>query len=322
MKKLVIVTPVLNDWLSLDELVKNLSVQDGLEDWNITLVCVDDGSTSIIPPAPASIGSLIGDILVIKLKANQGHQRAIALGLGYVEEKLSPDAVVVMDCDGEDRPEDLKALINTHDANPGSIIVARRQKRSEGYGFRVFYYLYKALFAILTGKPISFGNYSLIPYERLSNVIYAPGVWNNFAATMLKCKIPISFVDTRRGTRYFGKSSMNLISLMLHGFSAISVFTDVVIGRIIICLGLISAAVLAAVGAIVYMKFVLSAFVPGYATYVILFLLTLLIMLLFFGFLTILLLLSNREQSAIFPTAIMYDLIGKVISVDGNQRPA
>ena len=48
---------------------------------------------------------------VLHLRSNQGHQRAIALGLYHLHEFTDAEAVVVMDGDGEDRPEDLPELL-------------------------------------------------------------------------------------------------------------------------------------------------------------------------------------------------------------------
>ncbi len=313
MKQMAIVTPVLNDWESLAKLIDTVGQNPKLQDHSIQFVCVDDGSISIDIDHALTEYKNVSGIEVLKLNANQGHQRAIALGLAHVHKNLEVDFVVVMDSDGEDRPEDIPNLIKTHVESPGSIIVARRERRSEGLRFRLFYQVYKSVFAMLTGKPISFGNFSLIPSGRLSNVIFHAGIWNNFAATMLKSRVPITFVGTNRGERYFGSSHMNFTSLMVHGLSAISVFTDVVIGRIIGFLTGMSIAVALVITGIVGLKLFTAAFVPGYATYLIMFFVTLLSVALFTGTLSILSLLSSRERAAIYPTKLLADLVQSVL---------
>ena len=63
---------------------------------------MDDGSVRQ-PVDPASIARAGLDGVVIKLKRNVGHQRAIAIGLSYVAENHGDaEPVVVMDSDGED----------------------------------------------------------------------------------------------------------------------------------------------------------------------------------------------------------------------------
>lgn len=309
---IAIVTPVLNDWESFSELVSQIAGLEALYGSSISIVAVDDGSTQIDLPPQGVLNGCVEQIHVIKLKANQGHQRAIVLGLAYVEKTLSPDSIVVMDSDGEDRPSVIPALLAQSKASPGAIIVAQRKKRSEGIFFRAGYQLYKLAFRYLTGKPISFGNFSLIPAERLPNVIYNSGVWINFAATLLKSRVPIRFVPTERGVRYHGTSKMNMTALMIHGFSAISVFTDVVIGRIISLLTLAVAATAVGISIVVYLRFFGGVFVPGYATTVILFMLTILALSLFNGFLLILSLLAARERSAALPSELSRELIHEV----------
>ena len=48
---------------------------------------------------------------ILHLQRNIGHQKAIAVGLAYIKENLACDKVLVMDSDGEDKPEDAAALL-------------------------------------------------------------------------------------------------------------------------------------------------------------------------------------------------------------------
>lgn len=313
MTSIAIVTPVLNDWPSFEELVRRINLLEDMKGSRVTVIAVDDGSTSIKSPPRPVPGDHVQEIRILKLQANQGHQRAIALGLAYVHRELTPDIVLVMDSDGEDRPIDIRHLIEAHKREPGKIVVAQRRRRSEGLSFRLFYKLYKRAFSLLTGKPISFGNFSLIPADRLSNVIFAPGIWNNFAATILKCRIPLVFVGSDRGNRYFGSSKMNFTSLMVHGFSAISVFTDIVIGRIISFLVAACLGVTGGILGIIALKFATATFIAGYATTLIMFLVTLLSVTMFTGFMTILSLLAAREQASTLPVHLLDDLVSDTI---------
>lgn len=301
---LAIVTPVLNDWQSLAVLMRNLSQVEAFQPYAVTVVVVDDGSSSMDFDDSSLLQGCIDEIRIVQLKANQGHQRAIALGLAYVDANMVPVHVIVMDSDGEDAPDTINQLLAEANAHPGAIIAAQRAKRSEGFIFRAGYQFYKLVFRYLTGKPISFGNFSLIPGDRVPNIIFNSGIWNNFAATLLKSRLPLRFVPTERGKRYHGQSTMSYTSLMIHGFSAISVFTDVVIGRIISLLVVATIATALAIAGIVIAKFG-GAFVPGYATTVILFLVSMLLLCLFTGFLLILSLLAERESASALPSTLL-----------------
>jgi hypothetical protein len=230
-----------------------------------------------------------------------------------------PDAItVVMDSDGEDRPDELSSLLRSHAAGPDRIVVARRRKRSEGVQFRLGYFVYKTLFSLLTGKHISFGNFSLIPPGRLKNILFNTNIWNNFAATMLRSRVPIEFVDTDRGKRYFGASRMNFTSLMAHGMSAISVFSDLVISRMIIGLAVMFGLFLLVAAGVVVARIITAAhpipglFIPGYTTNLILSMTNILVSSLFVGLMVILILLAGRTQVAALPTRLFDDLVDEV----------
>ena len=136
-----------------------------------------------------------------------------------------------MDADGEDRPAELRNLMAAARARPDAIVCAQRARRSEGWVFRAYYQIYKLAFRMLTGAVIDFGNFCLIPRSLLRYVISNGNTWNNLAAMLVRSRLPSVKVATIRGERYAGKSRMNLISLILHGLSAIAVYCDVAIAR-------------------------------------------------------------------------------------------
>jgi len=104
---------------------------------NVFVIAVDDGSVAQ-PLRQDSIGKAGLDGIVIRLKRNVGHQRAIAVGLGYAAEHFPGATTVVMDCDGEDLPEQIEELL-TGLSQPGvDVVVARRKKRLETTSFKIF----------------------------------------------------------------------------------------------------------------------------------------------------------------------------------------
>lgn len=144
-KKVVCVTPVYNDWLSFDILSEHISaLQKQFENrFLFSIVAVNDGSTEIhteaVPLVPTT---------TLELKINIGHQRAIAVGLQYVYNEVADyDAVVVMDSDGEDRPNDIIALLEKLEQEDSKkIVFARRQKRQESVAFKTGYFFINIYF--------------------------------------------------------------------------------------------------------------------------------------------------------------------------------
>src|SRR5688572_4056848 len=181
--KTIILTPVLNDEESLNRLVAELNaVLQSFPDTKFTLLVIDDGSIGTCSITTASSFS----VRVLHLQRNIGHQKAIAVGLAYVKENMECDKVLVMDADGEDRPEDALSLLKEAEANPGKIIFAKRGSRQEGNNFKFFYHIYKFAFRLLTGKKIAFGNFLVIPKPLLDKVVHYSEIWNHIAGGILK----------------------------------------------------------------------------------------------------------------------------------------
>ena len=314
-RQIAVVSPVLDDWDSLGALIRDIAALPELAADHVTIIAVDDGSREQRRFQPEHLSGCVKAVVILRLKSNQSHQRAIALGLAHVYREMPGTMAIVMDSDGEDRPCEIPALLKAHNASPDAIVVARRRKRSEGLQFRMGYFVYKALFLVLTGRVIAFGNFSLIPSDLLPRVLFNANVWNNFAATVLRSRVPIHFLDTERGKRYFGASKMNFTSLVAHGMSAISVFSDIVITRIIIGVALATGLVATAVGGIVVTKVLEAVFhmpevlIPGFATNVVLSLVNILATLLMIALMVILSLLAGRSQASALPTRLIDDLV-------------
>lgn len=260
MREILVVTPVYNDWQSLKILAEALAQVAARHELRIRILAVDDGSTL---PTPSDLPA---DLQLIRLARNLGHQRAITVGLSVAHTLGLNLPVVVMDCDGEDRPEDLPLLLAEHDAHPDQVVFAQRAKRSEGGLFRIFYVFFKGLFLLLTGRKINFGNFCILPTASLGRIVYLQEIWNHFAAGIMRSGLPWRTVPTARGARYAGRSHMNLVSLVLHGLSAISVYIEVVYVRLLFAALFIMGLDVLAFLALVYIRFFTLLAIPGWAT--------------------------------------------------------
>jgi glycosyltransferase involved in cell wall biosynthesis len=129
--RLVILMPVYEDRLSASQLLK--AIPNTLSETPYVIV-VEDGS--VREPLKASAIAQTGlGAEVIYLARNLGHQRAIAIGLMYIAANLDADTVVVMDSDGEDRPDSIPSLIDELQRGELDAVVARRGKRSQSLKF-------------------------------------------------------------------------------------------------------------------------------------------------------------------------------------------
>ncbi len=223
-----IVIPIYEDWLAVTRLLQELAEIGASDSRRFDVILVDDGSSSL-PPATLSdvAGAGAGRIEILRLRRNVGHQRAIAIGLAYLEATADSAPVIVMDGDGEDRPADVIKLLHASEANgPAQIVFAERTRRSEGLLFTMLYHFYRAAHWLSTGERVRVGNFSLIPVVLLRRLVAVSDLWNHYAAAVFKSRLPYSSIPTDRGVRYAGQSQMNLTALAAHGLSAMAAFGD------------------------------------------------------------------------------------------------
>jgi hypothetical protein len=247
--KVIVVTPVYEDLEACSRLFKELKAQ---YQKTVFVVAVDDGSVK----HPLQIDSLKDaniDGAVLKLKRNVGHQKAIAIGLGYVSDKLnSKQVIVVMDSDGEDLPSTIPNLLSELKNSEIDVVVAHRKNRIETVKFKLFYEVYKQFFKLLAGRSISFGNFMALKSHAVERLVSMQELSIHLAGAVLASKLRIKTCSLDRGPRYAGQSKMNFVGLVLHGFKALMVFAEDVLVRVgIACVVIAGISVSAALTAII-----------------------------------------------------------------------
>ncbi|SVC01048.1 uncharacterized protein METZ01_LOCUS253902, partial [marine metagenome] len=196
---------------------------------------VNDASTEERPKTELDLKN-IKSLRVINMKQNKGHARCNAAGLKYITEKENFEYVILMDGDGEDRPEELTLLFNKSKENPSTTVTLNRIQRSEGFFFKLLYECHKILTFVFTGKLIKFGNYSCLPKEDVTRLAKEACIWSSFSGSVMKVISDRVSVPSIRGKRYFGPTQMNFFKLLVHSFSIIAVFRGSVIIRSVLFL--------------------------------------------------------------------------------------
>ena len=265
MKKIKILIPVYNDWLSAFKLLNK--IDQGLDAWDpdvvhISVIIVNDTSIEKRPINNTNFNNL-KSIQVINMKENKGHARCIAVGLKYINENTNFDLVIPMDADGEDRPEELGPLLCKAFEHPDKVITANRVKRSEGLFFKFCYLFHKYLTFIFTGKLIKYGNFTCLPKFAVNQMINDSATWSSFSGSLAKIikDEDLTSVSSTRGTRYFGPSKMSFVNLLKHSLSISAVFKTTLLIRSIfflivylfLIIGNISATTLIPVVAVIVM---------------------------------------------------------------------
>lgn len=222
MKTYKILIPVFNDWESLLILLNNIHILkiDNLA--HIKILIIDDCSTEILDKKIEL--SSFKDVEIIRNSKNIGHGKSIAYGINYLIKKNDFDYLIVMDGDGEDRPEEVKELILKSIEVPSKTITANRIKRSENIFFKLSYILHKTLTFILTGYSIRYGNFMCIPKQDLNLIINNKNLSVSFSGTIAKFLKNKNYIQSTRGIRYHGPTKMSFLKLIRHSFLIISIF--------------------------------------------------------------------------------------------------
>jgi polyisoprenyl-phosphate glycosyltransferase len=320
--KLIILMPVYNDWRALSILLPSLERELNVNGLRAEVLMVDDASTVLVPQ---NIGqdsfTAIESVDILSVRRNLGHQRAIAVGLSYIEANRPCHAVVVMDCDGEDDPRDVPRLVKECFANEGQkIIFAARTRRAQSFVFRFFYRLYRIMHFLLTGVKVQVGNFSVIPWPVLKRLVAVSELWNHYAAAVHKARLPVALVPTRRSKRLEGRSQMNLVALVVHGLSAMAVFGDRIGVRLLIVVSLGMVLVGGALIGVIGIRLLTALAIPGWATYVsgilLLILTQMLLVILVFAFV----ILAARDTASFIPGRDYVYLTDGVQRVYGKGR--
>jgi hypothetical protein len=237
MKKFIILIPIFNDWESLQKLLSEINNNiKSIKNAQFDCVVVNDHSTIRNPVM--KIPTQINSIKIIHMNKNKGHARCIAFGIKYLSTIKDLDYLILMDGDGEDRPEEIESLVKKVLDDPSKSVVAKRIKRSEGFIFQMLYRAHKYLTFLTTGKLINFGNYSCLIKSDIKRMSNKASLWSSYSGTFKKNIENYNEVKSIRGMRYFGPSQMSLSKLLIHSFSIIAVFKSQVFISSVIYLAL------------------------------------------------------------------------------------
>jgi hypothetical protein len=306
---IVIILPLYKDWESFHVLLQNLKKHLGNQ-WALArVVVVDDFSLEDLPLFPEDFRQ---HIEVLELVRNMGHQKAIAIGLAYaVINNPTAKEFVIMDSDGEDKPEDISLLLNEVRRKKFGLCFAHRTKRTESTAFRFLYRIYKKAFRLLTGQHIYFGNFCCMNAEVAKRLVHVAEIWLHFSSGIIKSKLFYTTIPTERGKRYKGNSKMNFTSLINHGLSAIAVYSEFVAVRITLLS--IALSGLSAIGilSIISVKQFTQLAIPGWASFVSLGLIVLIIQFFSLGILLSFVILSAKTIRNINPSIVYKDYIFK-----------
>ncbi|WP_173979413.1 glycosyltransferase [Magnetospirillum sp. UT-4] len=299
-----VLTASYNDWPSLRALLPLLDSALADRAAAVRVVVVDDGSSEP-PPDDLMVGldlRVIRSLEVLTLVRNLGNQRALSVAVGWVAVHCGDDWVVVMDCDHEDRPEVIPDLLDAaREAGGRKIAFAARTQRHDGLMFKFLYGAYKRLYKLLTGMPIAIGNFSVVPGALMPRLA---GVWEiglHFPAGVMKARLPYTSIGAARGKRVLGRSSMNIVNLVVHGLSGLAVHAETVAVRVVLATLSLGAFATLYLGQVLFEKLFTDIPLLGWTSQIAALVAGFLVQALLSGLLLLFLVLNARTQRPFIP---------------------
>ena len=216
--KLSIVSPVYRAEKMVQMLVERIvkSVTTITEDFEIILVndASPDASWSVIEYECAQDKRVKG----INLSRNFGQHYAITAGLNYAKGEW----VVVMDCDLQDRPEEIPALYQK--ALEGyDIVYARRKQRQDKWLKRMTSRAFNSVLNRLSGlnKDKDVANFGIYHQRVIKEYNKIPEQSRSFGSLILYLGFRTAIIDVQHAEREEGTSSYTLVRMLKLAFDVI-----------------------------------------------------------------------------------------------------
>ena len=176
MKKISIIVPCFNEEAVLPELFERLDKVAATWGMEPEIICVDDGSRDRTWELLKAKNQKNPRWRCLSFARNFGHQTAVSAGLFHA----TGDAVVVIDADLEDPPEEISRLLQKW-REGYDVVYGVRQNRKESWFKRLCYWAFYRIMARLVAfeVPLDSGDFCLIS-RRVVDTINAMPERNRF----------------------------------------------------------------------------------------------------------------------------------------------
>ncbi len=162
-----IVIPIFNEEENIQNLFKRIVDSSKMWNDNFEVLLVNDGSSDSSLQLMTEINEHDDRFKIVNLSRNFGHQAAITAGIKLA----SGDAVIVMDGDLQDPPEELHRFIDKW-REGFDVIYAIREKRKESFFKKIAYKLFYRILRIVSeiDIPLDSGDFCVMD-RKVVNVL-------------------------------------------------------------------------------------------------------------------------------------------------------
>lgn len=219
-----VVIPVYRASDCLDELYKRVTAAVVSISEDFEMVLVDDGSPDESWAGIAALAEQDDRVRGVRLSRNFGQHNAVSAGLSAARGQW----IVVMDCDLQDRPEEIPRLYAKAVDEDYSCVMARRAKRN-GSSFKQFQsrMFYRA-FAYLTDLDYdgAVSNFSISQRRVIDDVLRLKEAVRYFPGFLFWLGYPTAFIDVEQDPRFAGESSYTFGKLWRHSLDIILAYSN------------------------------------------------------------------------------------------------
>jgi dolichol-phosphate mannosyltransferase len=178
------------------------------------LILVDDHSPQADWGVIVELAAADPRVRGVKLSKNFGQHRAIAAGLSHVRGAYT----IVMDCDLQDRPDEIPRLWQRLQEGGLDCVFARRSGRVDPVIKLGLSRAFQRVHATLAGfRPdAAVGNFSIVSARVIRQVRRLRDQDPNYALQVHWLGLPTAYVEVTHGARHAGKSSYTLARQLRH----------------------------------------------------------------------------------------------------------
>jgi glycosyltransferase involved in cell wall biosynthesis len=266
MPSISVVSPVYQAARIIPQLVSELSSAVGNLTDSFEIILVDDRSRDESWDAIKLECNKCPHVIGLRLSRNFGQHSAITAGLGLAK----GDWIVVMDCDLQDRPDQISTLYRK--ALEGyDLVLARRRARRDSRLKRFYSRLFYSVFSYLTDttQDAAIANFGIYHKKVIQAVLDMEDNIRYFPAMVQWVGFQSARVDVEHSSRLEGASSYNLRKLLRLAVNNIISFSDKPL-RLVAQGGLILSVLSVAIGLLYLAGYLLGVIkVAGYASLII-----------------------------------------------------
>jgi len=211
MPKISVVVPVYGCCDSLDALYTRLNTSLSAISEDFEIILVNDASPDNAWDAIKALVSKDERVKGINFSRNFGQHKAIAAGLAHT----NGDWVVVMDCDLQDRPEDIVKLYNKAQAGYDAVFgqrIGRQHSRRKRWASRAFIAVYDYLSDSKTDPTI--GNFSIISRKVVEGLKELKEQHHPYTFFVIWLGFKRTYIEIEHAKREVGESSYNFKRLI------------------------------------------------------------------------------------------------------------